>query len=112
MPGYLALVEVDSASSDTPKVRTDGEGNVKAVEGGKKEVLVSWVPDELLNRMDEEDRAGYKRVEGRFNSGQIDAEEDGKLSQIHVTHDRLRLRVFATAKRREVRILCTSIVSV
>ncbi len=38
--GYLGLVEVD------------GQDNKK------KELLVTWVPDELLDRMDEEDKAG------------------------------------------------------
>jgi hypothetical protein len=68
--GYLALVEVESEKKATG---VDEEGHVTS--GGGKELLVSWVPDELLGRMDEEDRAGYKRVEERSAS---QAEEDGK----------------------------------
>ena len=56
----LGVVEGDSPQA----VATDGEGNVKVNE---KDILVTWVPDELLARMDEQDREGYKRVEGRFS---------------------------------------------
>lgn len=61
--GYMALVEVAG-----PAVTTDKEGNVKASAG--KELLVTWVPDELLSRMDAEDREGYKRMDAH-------QEEDG-----------------------------------
>lgn len=60
--GYLGLVEVDGQDDQ------------------KKELLVTWVPDELLERMDEEDKAGYKRVEERSGSSAsaADMEEDGE----------------------------------
>lgn len=52
--GYLGIVEVGSSSPS---------------------LLVTWTPDELLERMDEKDREGFKRVDGRF--GSADKEEDG-----------------------------------
>ncbi|WVR08757.1 hypothetical protein IAU60_005815 [Kwoniella sp. DSM 27419] len=70
--GYLAIVEVDetTAHSLAPELQADGIG--------RKETLVTWVPNELLARMDAEDREGYRLVEGRTNAGQgDDQEEDG-----------------------------------
>jgi hypothetical protein len=49
---------------------------------GGKELLVTWVPEEVLDRMDQEDQDGYKRVEKRLNHPSIpDKEEDGKSSE-------------------------------
>lgn len=74
--GYLGLVELDASSG--PRVETDDEGNVKTADQGKKELLVTWVPNELLDQMDEDDRAGYRRVDGRFSHGTPkEEEEDG-----------------------------------
>lgn len=72
--GYLGIVEVDRAEGG---LRSDEEGAVKREVG--KELLVSWVPDEVLERMDEEDRAGYKRVEGRGTAQEDNTEEDGQF---------------------------------
>ena len=74
--GYLGVVEVDSAAN---AVGTDEEGEVK--KAGAKELLVTWAPNALLERMDEADREGYRRVEGRFSgaSSQEEQEEDGEL---------------------------------
>lgn len=70
--GYLALVEADGLGG----VTTDDEGN-PGRDG--KELIVSWVPDEVLQRMDETDRAGYKKVEERSSQNQSDPEdEDGE----------------------------------
>ena len=76
LSGYLGLVEVDA--SDVPRVDTDSDGNVKSILKGKKELLVTWVPNELLERMDEADREGYKRVATGFSHGPPkEQEEDG-----------------------------------
>jgi hypothetical protein len=76
LSGYLGLVEVDA--SDIPRVETDSDGNVKSTQKGKKELLVTWVPNELLERMDEADREGYKRVATGFSHGPPkEQEEDG-----------------------------------
>jgi hypothetical protein len=56
--GYLGIVEVESSSPS---------------------LLVTWTPDELLERMDEKDREGFKRVDGKF--GTADREEDGGSSR-------------------------------
>lgn len=72
--GYLGLVELDS--SNGPQVQTDEEGNVKTADHDKKELLITWVPNELLDRMDEEDREGYRRVDGRFSHGLPKEEEE------------------------------------
>ncbi|WWD20868.1 hypothetical protein CI109_105345 [Kwoniella shandongensis] len=73
--GYLGIVEVDSTVPHTlaPNVEEKQTGP------GRKEILVTWVPNELLDRMDEEDREGYKRVEGRMTASAqgIEQEEDG-----------------------------------
>lgn len=69
--GYLALVETDGQAA----VKTDEEGNPGR---GGKELIVSWVPDEVLQRMDETDRAGYKKVEKRMSLQSSDVEEDGE----------------------------------
>ncbi|ORY28020.1 rab-GTPase-TBC domain-containing protein [Naematelia encephala] len=70
--GYLGVVEVEAQPGN---VVADDEGGVKSA--GSKELLVTWVPDELLARMDEEDREGYKRVEGRSLQPAKEKEEDG-----------------------------------
>ena len=70
--GYLGVVEIEGNG-----VQADDEGKVVPdPEAGGKELLVTWVPDELMNRMDKEDRAGYKRVEDRTNGGVIPAIEE------------------------------------
>ena len=40
-----------------------------------------WVPDEVLERMDEQDREGYKRMEKKINNAttQAEHEEDGSF---------------------------------
>jgi hypothetical protein len=68
--GYLGIVETESKGQ-----LVDTDGNPKGE--GKKEVLVTWVPDEVLSRMDKEDREGYKRVEERA-MGSLPDEEDGE----------------------------------
>ncbi|OXG12560.1 rab GTPase activator [Cryptococcus neoformans Ze90-1] len=68
VPGYLGLVEVH------------GEGDSAGAVAGAG-LLVSWVPDEVLARMDEQDREGYRRVgelaEGE-GEGEREREEDGE----------------------------------
>lgn len=68
--GYLGIVETESKGNDV-----DAEGNPKG--HGRKEILVTWVPDEVLQRMDVKDREGYKRVDERTQAAVPD-EEDGK----------------------------------
>lgn len=81
LSGYLGLVEVDA--SDVPRVDTDSDGNVKSTLKGKKELLVTWVPNELLERMDEADREGYKRVATGFSHGPPkEQEEDGMYAKL------------------------------
>jgi hypothetical protein len=70
----LGLVEVEA--SDAPRVDTDADGNVRSTLPGKKEMLVTWVPNEMLERMDESDREGYKRVATGFSHGPP-KDEDG-----------------------------------
>lgn len=71
------MVELDSSSG--PQVQTDEEGNIKTADRARKELLVTWVPNELLDRMDEEDREGYRSVDGRFSHGlPKEQEEDGE----------------------------------
>lgn len=67
--GYLGIVETESKGNDV-----DAEGNSKG--HGRKEILVTWVPDEVLQRMDVKDREGYKRVDERTQAAVPD-EEDG-----------------------------------
>lgn len=62
VPGYLGLVEVHGGGDTAGAVAGAG-------------LLVSWVPDEVLARMDEQDREGYRRV-GELAEG--DREEDGE----------------------------------
>lgn len=76
VPGYLGIVEIDAQHGS---IKADDEGGVKVL---GKELLVTWVPDEMLERMDEEDRRGYKTVEGRA-AGQ-NVEEDGKSINVCV----------------------------
>lgn len=64
VPGYLGLVEVH------------GEGDTAGAVAGAG-LLVSWVPDEVLARMDEQDREGYRRV-GELAEGGEEREEDGE----------------------------------
>jgi hypothetical protein len=105
--GYLALVEADSISPSA--IKLDSEGNVGNAPVGKtgKEVIVTWVPDEVLQRMDLEDREGYKKVEER-SSGSQDAEDDGEghwdLVPIMV-NGRLCVCLDPAAQRREVCLL-------
>lgn len=89
--GYLGLVE-----TDLPGTTADEDGRVVVGGGysdttsGKdqsnkgREVLVFWVPEEVVNRMDQEDKDGYKKVEERWNrprSTEVsprDSEDDGQ----------------------------------
>lgn len=64
VPGYLGLVEVH------------GEGDTAGAVAGAG-LLVSWVPDEVLARMDEQDREGYRRV-GELAEGEGEGEEEGE----------------------------------
>ena len=73
--GYLGIVELDKEGKGN---NVDDEGNVKGE--GRKEVLVTWVPDELLQRMDEQDREGYRRVEKR-SEAPMPTEEDGECAE-------------------------------
>ena len=58
VPGYLGLVEVHGGGDTAGAVAGAG-------------LLVSWVPDEVLARMDEQDREGYRRVgEGGGEGGE------------------------------------------
>ncbi|WVW80626.1 hypothetical protein I302_102612 [Kwoniella bestiolae CBS 10118] len=78
--GYLGLVEVENTVPHSLAPNLDSNHESVVGEGGKKETLITWVPNELLERMDEEDREGYKRVEGRsMNASQSEGEreEDG-----------------------------------
>ncbi|WWC92508.1 uncharacterized protein L201_007467 [Kwoniella dendrophila CBS 6074] len=76
--GYLGIVEVESIIPHSLAPNLD---STSIESNGQKETLVTWVPNELLDRMDEEDREGYKRVEGRSsnpnNQIENDKEEDG-----------------------------------
>ena len=60
-------------------MRTNCEGDVQQSDGDGREYLITWVPDELLEKMDKEDREGYKRVDARVSSveGAEKSEEDG-----------------------------------
>ncbi|ORX40833.1 rab-GTPase-TBC domain-containing protein [Kockovaella imperatae] len=60
--GYLGIVETRGHA-----VQTDSEGGVRSPSTTSTELLVTWVPDELLNKMDKEDREGYKRVDARIS---------------------------------------------
>jgi hypothetical protein len=76
--GYLAIVEADVGG--TGGVTTDAEGNVVQHAGSSKEILITWVPDELLERMSDDDKESYRRVEGRTGVSKPDeSEEDGEL---------------------------------
>lgn len=66
IPGYLGLVDVDG-ESPSPKEGVAGEG-----------LLVTWVPEQVLARMDAEDREGYRRA-GEMAEG--DREEDGACAR-------------------------------
>ena len=65
IPGYLGLVDVDGESS--LKEGVAGEG-----------LLVTWVPEQVLARMDAEDREGYRRA-GEMAEGA--REEDGACAR-------------------------------
>ncbi|OCF79010.1 rab GTPase activator [Kwoniella mangroviensis CBS 8886] len=76
--GYLGIVEVENVVPHSLAPNLDSDHGDNSV--GRKETLITWVPNELLERMDEEDREGYKRVEGRVLNGngiESDREEDG-----------------------------------
>ena len=78
--GYLGIVEADSEAGGAG-VQTDEEGKVVTQNNGK-ELLITWVPDELLQRMDEKDRQGYKLVEDRSTrySSAEEVEEEGEYT--------------------------------
>ncbi|WRT70882.1 uncharacterized protein IL334_007881 [Kwoniella shivajii] len=72
--GYLGIVEVEHAVPHSLAPHLDSTAQNGG--GRKTETLVTWVPDELLDRMDVEDREGYRRVEGRSNQSEHDGEEE------------------------------------
>jgi hypothetical protein len=74
--GYLGVVEVDAPGAST----VDSEGNVSGGSTGGKELLVTWVPEEVVQRMDEGDRAGYQKVDSWTSADKGDQEEDGNSS--------------------------------
>lgn len=80
--GYLGIVEVDAPGATI----VDSEGNVSGESAGGKELLVTWVPEEVVQRMDEGDRAGYKKVEAWTNADKAEKEEDGKYSSYIMSH--------------------------
>lgn len=86
--GYLGLVETDAPATgaDENGRATVGEsswsqlmGGVPSVIGDRKgrQVLLFWVPEEVVERMDQEDKEGYKKVEERWAGG-IPREQDPK----------------------------------
>ena len=79
--GYLGVVEADDND-----IQVDREGNVRVgekKEGKGKQLLVSWVPNDLLEKMDQQDRDGYKRMEQRSNESSTGQgqEKDGEDSE-------------------------------
>ncbi|WVQ72719.1 hypothetical protein IAR50_002279 [Cryptococcus sp. DSM 104548] len=68
--GYLGVVETQSRKPQPGDDEATGEPVNVAGEG----LLVTWVPDEVLGRMDEHDRNVYKKL-GDADEG--DTEEDG-----------------------------------
>lgn len=62
LTGLLGLVEVDR---DAPRVPDSDGARQRVGTPSGKEVLVVWVPDEMLARMSDEDRRSYQRVEER-----------------------------------------------
>lgn len=64
IPGYLGLVDAGAGAAPTRGVA--GEG-----------LLVSWVPEQVLARMDAADREGYRRA-GEMAAGE--REEDGECA--------------------------------
>ncbi|WWC72751.1 uncharacterized protein I206_106715 [Kwoniella pini CBS 10737] len=70
--GYLGIVEVDHSTPHSLAPNLES-----SVENGQKETLITWVPNELLDRMDEKDRQGYKTMEGRTLAQNAEEEEDG-----------------------------------
>jgi hypothetical protein len=74
--GHLGVVLVDKvevpASAEMGK--EEDEDGVKV--DVNKEVLVFWVPNQLLDRMDEADKDGFRKVEGRSGASE---DEDGEL---------------------------------
>lgn len=62
-------------------VQGDDENSSSTI---RKEVLVFWVPNELLDRMTEEEREKYRKVEGRStgSASPKDEVEDGMSSAV------------------------------
>ena len=96
MHGYLGIVETESKGNDV-----DAEGNPKGQ--GRKEILVTWVPDEVLQRMDVKDREGYKRVDKRTQAALPDEEDGGSSKHIvryrSANDARLCVRIDSSPKR-------------
>jgi hypothetical protein len=97
--GYLGVVEVDAPGASV----VDKEGNVSGGSAGGKELLVTWVPEEVVQRMDEGDRAGYKKVDS-WTSAEGDKEEDGKSPGQIAIDARFRIRLHPAAQGRKLRI--------
>ncbi|ODN77782.1 hypothetical protein, variant [Cryptococcus amylolentus CBS 6039] len=68
--GYLGIVETQSSKPQP----ADEEAKTGQLSVAGEGLLVTWVPDEVLERMDEHDRDVYKKL-GHKEEG--DAEEDG-----------------------------------
>ncbi|RXK41066.1 hypothetical protein M231_01697 [Tremella mesenterica] len=69
--GYLAIVQTDSpVSAPLP----ESTGSLKPPNGA---ILIVWVPNELLEQMNEQDRESYKRVDENSGKGTSEREEDG-----------------------------------
>lgn len=64
IPGYLGLVDAGAGAAPTRGVAGDG-------------LLVSWVPEQVLARMDAADREGYRRAGER---AEREREEDGECA--------------------------------
>lgn len=77
--GLLGLVEVDKDAA-APRVPNSAPDAARST--SDKEVLVVWVPDELLQRMSDEDQKSYQRVEGRPTG--TPTEEDGESTRKRV----------------------------
>ena len=80
--GYLGVVETTGHP-----IHTDEDGGVSNAsssqsQSGGKQLLVSWVPDELLEQMDEDDKRGYKNVDARVTGGDAAKgnDDDGQSS--------------------------------
>ena len=115
--GYFSVVETKGRP-----IQTDDEGGVSNGSTTKeeltgRELLVTWVPDELLDKMDEDDKRAYKKVEARVSGGDAAKihDEEGELVlmlslalvslKLISPPRRFCLRISAAAKGGEVCVL-------